>query len=105
MSRLPGVEEGTSHGTAAWYMRKRLLARMHQDGESLVVRTTFDDREVLLRMDPRVFHFTDHYRNYPTVLVRLAAVSRGQLGELLEAAWRRCAPKKDIAAYEERRPR
>jgi hypothetical protein len=85
---LPGVEEGTSYGTPAFRVRRKLFARLHQDGDALVVRADFDAREALLRTKPRSFFLTDHYRAYPWVLVRLASVSRADLEDALGQAWR-----------------
>jgi hypothetical protein len=85
---LPDVEETTSYGTPAFRVRKKLIARQHQDGESLVVRADFDAREVLLRAKPKSFFLTDHYRAYPWVLVRLSSVSRADLEDALGQAWR-----------------
>jgi hypothetical protein len=90
---LPDVEVATSYGTPALRMRKKLLARLHQDGESLVVRADFDAREALLRAKPKSFYITDHYRAYPYVLVRLAAVSKNDLADVLSEAWHQCAPR------------
>jgi hypothetical protein len=91
--RLPGVDEGTSYGTPAFRVRGELFARLHQDGDALVVRADFDAREALLRAKPKSFFVTDHYRAYPWVLVRLAAISRADLTEALTEAWRECAPR------------
>jgi hypothetical protein len=93
---LPGTEEATSYGTPAFRVRGKLFARLHQDGESLVVRADFAQRELLVQADPSCFFVTDHYRNHPWVLVRLASVSRAGLNEVLEEAWRQRAPKRLI---------
>lgn len=42
---LPGTEEGTSYGTPALKVGGTLFTRLREDGETLVVRTSFDDRE------------------------------------------------------------
>ena len=97
---LPSVNEGTSYGTPAWRVRGKLFARLHQDGESLVLRTDFDEREALMEMDPEAFFITDHYTNYEMMQVRLAAVRQAQLRELLEASWRKCASKRMIEALD-----
>lgn len=101
--RLPGVEEGTSYGTAALKVKGKLLVRLKEDGETIVLRTDPIEREHLLRTAPKTFFITDHYRDYPTVLVRLPHVARAQLAELLEDAWRRIAPKRLIASYDSTR--
>ena len=99
-SALPGVEEGLSYGTPALRVRGKLIARLREDGESLVVMIDLPDREVLMQADPQTFHITEHYRNYPAMLVRLSKVDVEALRELLEDAWRRAAPKRMVADYD-----
>lgn len=91
---LPGVEEGTSYGTPAFKVRKKLIARMLEDGESLVIRVDPDARDVLIQGKPETFYITDHYLKYPLMLVRLPAVRLEELRELLEQAWRISAPRR-----------
>ena len=100
---LPDVEESTSYGTPALKVRGKLLVRLKEDGETLVLRTDFLDRDVLLRMAPDVFFLTDHYRDYPCVLVRLPLMDRAHMVELLEDAWRFVAPKTLVKRYDARR--
>ncbi|MFO0807647.1 MAG: MmcQ/YjbR family DNA-binding protein [Gemmataceae bacterium] len=90
---LPGVEESTSYGTPALKVKGKLFVRKHQDGESLVVRIADDRKAARLAHMPDVFYVTDHYRGYPYVLVRLAAVPRDVLGIVLEEAHGEVAPK------------
>jgi hypothetical protein len=94
---LPGVEEGTSYGTPAFRVGKKFLARLREDGETLVVRIDLDEREILMAAHPDVYYITDHYRGYPAVLVRLPAVAPEDLRERLEEAWRHVAPKRLVA--------
>ena len=101
---LPGVDEGKSWGTPAFKVGKKFLARLREDGD-LVVRVEFAAREVLMGAAPETFYITDHYRDYPAMLVRLSKVDPGDLRELLEEAWRRNASKKLLAEFEERRDR
>ena len=101
---LPGVEEGKSWGTPAFRVGKKFLARLREDGD-LVVRVEFAAREVLRGAAPETFHITDHYRDYPAVLVRLSKVDPDDLRDLLEEAWRRNASKKLLAEFEESRDR
>lgn len=44
---LPGVEEGLSYGTPAFRVKGKFLARLKEDGGSLVVKIDFDEREAL----------------------------------------------------------
>ena len=92
--KLPGVTEGTSYGTPALHVRKKFLARLKEDGESIAIKIDFADRDVLLELDPAAFYLTDHYRPYPAMLVRLKTVRLDLLPRLLEQAWRLQAPKR-----------
>ena len=91
---LPEVEESTSYGTPAFKVRGKLLARLKEDGETLVVKIDFDTQEILMRADPETFFLTDHYVGWPTILVQLARVDRDDLAKLLEDSWRQNAPKR-----------
>jgi hypothetical protein len=102
---LPGVEDGTSYGTPALKVRGKLFVRLREDCESVVLPTDYDEREILLEAAPDVFFLTDHYRNYPWILLRLAAVALADLPEILENAWRRVAPKRLVAERERDRAR
>jgi hypothetical protein len=91
---LPGVEEGTSYGTPAFKVHKKLLARMREDGETLAIMIDYGDREFRLQTNPEVFYVTDHYAGYPMILVRLAKVDPDDLRDMVRGAWRMIAPKK-----------
>ncbi|MCY1077123.1 MmcQ/YjbR family DNA-binding protein [Archangium lansingense] len=97
---LPGIEEGTSYGTPAFKVRGKLVARLREDGETLVVKIDFSDRDLLMQADPDTFFVTDHYVGYPMMLVRLSSVRREQLRILLEDAWRGEAPKRLVSAHD-----
>jgi hypothetical protein len=96
---LPGAEEGTSYGTPAFRVCGTLFARLHESGESLVVKIDPDERAMRMKVDPETYHITDHYLNYPLMLLRLSSVSRDDLVDLLEESWRRSAPKRLLAVF------
>jgi hypothetical protein len=89
---LPDVEESTTRESPALKVRGKLLAcvAIHKSAEpgSLVVRIDFDQRAALLAEAPGTYYVTDHYVNYPAVLVRLSQIPIDQLGDLLRSAWR-----------------
>jgi hypothetical protein len=102
-SHLPGIEEGTSYGTPALKVRKRLVARLKEDGETVVIPTSsVDEKEFLISTEPDVYFQTPHYAGWPAVVVRLRVVTDSRLREMLEAAWRRNAPAKLIREYDGR---
>lgn len=91
----PGVEDGTSYGTPALKVKGKLLARLREDGDTLVIPGVgFDEREMLIEAEPEVFYLTDHYRNWPMVLARLSRAAPGAIEGLLRRHWATIAPKR-----------
>jgi hypothetical protein len=97
-ARLPGVEPGRSYGTPALYVRRKLIARLREDGETVAVRVELSDRDVLLEADPSAFFLTDHYRAHPWVLLRLAKARHASALEVVERAWRQLAPRRLVSS-------
>jgi|SRR5579872_2058812 len=91
---LPNVEESTSYGTAALKVKGRLFLRLHDDGDKIVLRMPFDRREELMSGDPDTYFITDHYRDYPWVLVSLEHVLPDALPDLLRMAHNAASPVK-----------
>jgi hypothetical protein len=98
MKGFPGVEEGTAWGMPTFRVRGKMLARLHENGESLILKCA--DRDPLLESEPRTYHVTDHYLNHPLVLVRLAKARRDALRDLIEQAWRMEATPRLIRLFE-----
>ena len=97
----PEVEDGTSYGIPALKVRKKMLARLKEDGDSLVMPgVPQDERAMLVESQPKVFYFTDHYRDYPMVLIRLSKTKRTTVEPLLRRQWRALASKKAIKSIE-----
>jgi hypothetical protein len=97
----PEVEDGTSYGTPALKVHKKLLARLKEDGDSLVMPgVPPDEREMLVESRPKLFYFTDHYRDYPIVLIRLSKAGRTDVEPLLRRQWRALASKKAVNEFD-----
>lgn len=88
---LPDVEQSTTWGASALKVRGKLLAcqAIHKSAEpnSIVVKIPVDQRAELIATDPDIYYVTDHYVNYPSVLVRLSRIHRDSLRDLLGMAW------------------
>ena len=98
----PGVVAKSSYGTPGLYVGKQFMARLREP-DVMVLKPVYDDEQrFLMETSPAAFFLTDHYRGYPTILIRLSKVSRGQLAELVGESWRRLAGKRLLAEYEAR---
>jgi hypothetical protein len=91
---LPETEERPSYGTPGFRVKDRLFARIREPGVLLVRCADEGEKDFLLRADPEKFFTTPHYDGHPSVLVRLDAIDREELAELLTDAWRVRAPKR-----------
>ena len=71
---------------------------MWENGEVLVVHSV--ERKKWIQDDPETFFITDHYRNYPSMLIKLDKVQPDDLKKLLTQAWLGRASKTQIKEYE-----
>jgi hypothetical protein len=91
--KLPGVELSTSYGTPSIKVKGKILGRLRTEAEgAFAIRCDFLDRQILMQAHPAAFFLTDHYLNYPMVLVRLDKVGKRELSDLVRRAWERVAP-------------
>jgi hypothetical protein len=97
----PEVEDSTSYGTPALKMRKKMLVRLKEDGDSLVMPgVPPEERDMLVESWPAVFYFTDHYKDYPMVLIRLSNATRATVEPLLRRQWRALASKAAVREFD-----
>ena len=90
--RLPNVSAGRSYGMPSFLLNGRFFARFRDDDTVLVLQLgTISERDVLMQLDPRAFFFTEHYRDYPAVLIRLAEVPRSLFADVVTESWRHVA--------------
>ena len=95
---LPGVEEGTAYGSPAFKVDGKMFAciavNRSAEPNTLVVRMEFDERDELIKEEPKTYYLADHYVDYPCVLVRLAHIRHDALRDLLLMGWRFVSKKK-----------
>jgi len=87
--------------------RVRSVARLDRWKSTEIIKPyyrtdTVNEREALMKIDPETFYITNHYLNYPAMLVRISTVQSDDLRKLITESWRRSAPAKLVAAYDKR---
>jgi hypothetical protein len=87
----------------AWTYYRRVHPKRPRVADPAVVaiRCALERKEMLIAAGPDRFFDDDHYRGYPAVLVRLAAIGEAELAALLRAAWPLAAPKALLGRLEE----
>src|SRR5690349_141804 len=91
---LPATEERPSYGTPGFRVKDRLFARIREPGVLMLHVADEGEKDFLVRAEPQKFFTIPHYDGHPSVLVRLGAVDRDELAELVTDAWRVRAPKR-----------
>ena len=92
---FPEASEGSSYGKPSFHVGKKFFTRLRDEDNSLVlILDSIDEREMLMEVDPKTFFITDHYKDYPSVLVRIERIDTETLRRMLERRWRAIAPKK-----------
>lgn len=100
---LPGCEESRSYGTPSLKVKGRFMARLRTEAEGgLAIRCDLVERHMLMQADPDTFYLTDHYVDYPMVLVDLTRVRWDAMPQILEQAWRAVAPPRLVAEFDAR---
>ncbi len=98
---LPEVAEDIWFRTPALKVRGRSFVRLKEDGENVVfMLESVEEQEALCEAMSDVYWITDHYRGYPAVMARLAALTEAECRARLERAWRQKAPRKLIAQHD-----
>ncbi|HEY4363615.1 MAG TPA: hypothetical protein VGN17_21800 [Bryobacteraceae bacterium] len=89
---LPDIQESSHYGVIALKLHGVLLActptNKAAEPDSLMIRLDFEQREALLAEAPEIFYLPDHYKSYPSILVRLSQIRKDQLRDLLTGAHR-----------------
>lgn len=81
---LPGSEERLWFNKPAVFIHDQFLTKVHDKEEAMVLPIgSMEMRDMMLEAEPRLFYITDHYKNFPYVLVRLSALDKKTLKEML----------------------
>ena len=102
---LPAAIEKSYNRLPSFRVGSNLFIRMHELPDVLFARcASLEERDELLKAAPEKFFITPHYDGYPGVLIRLGQVGSDELAELVTEAWRICAPRRLLAAYDAEHP-
>lgn len=99
---FPEVEEAVAYGCPILKTRGKMLARLREDGESIVVKVDKILRSSLLDSESDIYFIEDHYVEHPLILIHLNKISVDDLKYLMEMAWRMTATKRAIQSFDSR---
>ena len=101
---FPGAEAGMSFGQPSFKLNGKFFTRLRREDQSMVLlEVPFDERDMLIEAEPATFHFTAHYKDYPSVLARIATLHPGSFRAFLERRFRKIAKKSVVKAWDAER--
>ncbi|WP_343519455.1 hypothetical protein [Sphingomonas sp.] len=84
---LPDVEMAPWWGTPCPKVNGKGFMSPSREPGSFALAVTHPEKQILLETDPDTFWQTDHYRNYPMLLVRYDTGARERIELYIQRAW------------------
>ncbi|MFK7694262.1 MmcQ/YjbR family DNA-binding protein [Paenibacillus sp. HJGM_3] len=97
---LPGTEEQEHWDKPSFRVNNKIYAVLQEDGISLLVKTTKEERAAFTTLDPEVYAVPANYSTLNYMLIRMDRVKPGECRDLLVQSWRLVSPKRIVAAYD-----
>ncbi len=101
---LPETSEEPHFDMASFRIRGRIFATVPPGGDVIHVFVDESETKASVSSDPAAFEELWWGKRLAGLRVRIGAAKPDEVAELLEAAWRRKAPKRVVAAYDASRP-
>ena len=84
MLAIPGSDERLWFREPSVFIHDRFLAKTHKKEDAVTLQVgSVEMRDMMLEAEPELFYITDHYKNFPFVLIRLPALTKTVLKEIL----------------------
>lgn len=97
---LPRVEEATSWGEPCLKAHGKLWTWWSPSEDAPVFKVPFEEREMLIEVDPDRFFVTPHYKNHKLILIRPERFDPKWAEANLRRVWRDQAPKRFLKAFD-----
>ena len=98
---LPEAEERETWETATFRVRNKIFTMFDEKERHLWIKSTHDEQQALIAMDPDAFFFPSYVGSKGWVGVVVSKAERGEVQDLITEAWRLTAPKRMVAAFDQ----
>ena len=98
---LPEAEERETWESATFRVRNKIFSMFDEKERHLWIKSTHDEQQALIAMDPDAFVFPSYVGSKGWVGVVVSKADRGEVEDLITEAWRLTAPKRMVAAFDE----
>jgi hypothetical protein len=101
---LPGAEEQDHVGRPSFRVKGKIFSTLWPVENRAMVKLSLDDQAAFTAIDPAIF-FPVHggWGRMGMTFVQLDAVNRDLLEQALITAWRRIAPRRLLAAFDQKK--
>lgn len=99
------VRNGAKQNGFVWVWLERIESKKPRVPRPDVIAVRVagrSEKEALLASDAEKFFTEPHYKGFPAVLARLAAIEAEELEELITDAWRCQAPRRLVRDFDQR---
>lgn len=100
----PGIGIELHFGQPALKVTGKALANLCREPGALAVWCPLELKAMLVEAAPELFFDTDHFRNWPAILVHMDRIDDDSLRARLIFAWESRAPKKMLRAWRQDHP-
>jgi hypothetical protein len=97
---FPDTLETRSWDARSFKVNKKAILFWNPVHDAPVFKVPFEERDVLLEVDPETFFTTDHHRPYPMILARPDRLDPAWARANIERVWRAQVSKKTLKAYD-----
>jgi hypothetical protein len=97
---LPDAEERETWENATFRVRNKIFVMFDEKERHLWIKSTHDEQQALIAMDPNAFFFPSYVGSKGWVGVVVSKADRGEVEDLITEAWRLTATKRAVAAFD-----
>lgn len=98
---LPEAHEMEHWGKPSYRIGSKIFAVVQEDGVTLTVKTTGEDRIIYTDMDSAAYSIPESFSNMNYMHIHMTNADPREVKGLLVKAWSSIAPKRAIKAYNE----
>jgi hypothetical protein len=102
IKNLPESQETDHWGKPSFRLNNKIFAVLQEDGVTLTIKTSREDREIYTQLDPQIFRVPETFSNLNYMNLNINLIEPEEVKLLILKAWRNVAPKKLIKTYESR---
>lgn len=96
---MPNTVEKDHQGKTSFRVNNKIYLIIQNDKQTITVKTTYYERELLVNMDPNKYRIPDTFTNLNYMHVNIKKAKKEEVINLIRSAWGHVAPRKLFKSY------